>query len=570
MTILLTPTLPIGYSTSAGNWLTTEDSRHLITQAGDHLLAAALVLVTMESIVGYIPANNNMLESPTDFNGLNGRPPLGFPAAWTSTNASVTAPGGTRPDGTARQKLVENSTTSIHYLMAFTVSGLSVQFDPNHVTWRYAFIARAAERTRCCAFLEFNNGGFPNAAVTACFDLAGVQVVDTIKILDTNSHWAIVGAHITALANGYCLCTIDGTFTGAGVGGEPFFGHFSPWIALDNGVGLAPRNTSYTGDGTSGIFLWWQSLLPKGAWAINNRTFFDDFNDISTIDVNDTRAPGFNWYVHNLFPNTNRLDFGWSTNPPSGPTPPHNISVASSICTLTAHPADPNPGWESQLWSVSYTGDLGGGTHGYQGLVIQTPVFAEASFGYDAATFNLLQATQAGTVAFWLASLECLIGTAVTHFPEIDIFEAGVQVTQSIHAQTIWDHSTGTVPSYLFKSGELVGFPAFVNPPATDAALAQQHRYSILLLNPATNEGSFGLGMWFWDGHYLRSVGWSATTGVEYLDGPTGTPGGPVGTLSEIDTGHLTVFLNTCCSTSGSTITAGVPMYIDWVKIYKP
>jgi hypothetical protein len=305
---------------------------------------------------------------------------------------------------------------------------------------------------------------------------------------------------------------------------------------------------------------------------MNNRTFFDDFNDFSTIDVNDTRAPGFNWYVHNLFPNTSKPDFGWATNPPSGPTPPHNISVASSICTLTAHPTDPNPGWESQLWSVSYTGDLGGGTHGYQGLVIQTPAFVEASFGWDGPTFNLLQATQAGTVAFWLGSLEGLIGTAVTAFPEIDIFEAGVSGTTLVGGSTFHEWPAGTGGELYRNGGGAFSFSSFVVPPGigTDANLIQQHRYGILLLNPASNEGSYGFAMCFWEGHYTRGIGWSATSGTEELNNPSGTPGGSPGTLSEIDTGHLTIFLNTCCSTSGSTITAGVPMYIDWVKVYKP
>ena len=60
------------------------------------------------------------------------------------------------------------------------------------------------------------------------------------------------------------------------------------------------------------------------------KTFFDDFDSLSTIDVNNTHKPGFNWYTDSQWPNSSFLD----------QRPPHkylpaDYSISNSIIALS-------------------------------------------------------------------------------------------------------------------------------------------------------------------------------------------------------------------------------------------
>lgn len=63
---------------------------------------------------------------------------------------------------------------------------------------------------------------------------------------------------------------------------------------------------------------------PAATWGFGNLSFFDDFASSSTIDVNNTLAPGFNWYARYL-----------QTNSITTVIPSSGIQVSGSVLTLT-------------------------------------------------------------------------------------------------------------------------------------------------------------------------------------------------------------------------------------------
>jgi hypothetical protein len=155
-------------------------------------------------------------------------------ASWIKIRATVTANATTSPDGTAdAEKLVEDTTASdTHFvLQTATIS--------SSTTYTYSVFLKASERTRA----SLQDGGGSNAI--GYFDLSNGTVVSTSGATAT----------ITNFGNGWYRCTI--TFT-TGVA----------QITANCRVFLVNTGTniSYTGDGTSGIFVW-GAQLELGAFA---------------------------------------------------------------------------------------------------------------------------------------------------------------------------------------------------------------------------------------------------------------------------------------------------------------
>lgn len=127
--------------------------------------------------------------------------------------------------------------------------------------------------------------------------------------------------------------------------------------------------------------------VPPAASAVgfNRLSFNEDFNSGAGVDVNDTRAPGYSFYVHNDFPN-NAIDPGGPTHPP---TPASCFSFSGSImtcsggtdtngnngflmCTSAANPSNPatligqqfGGGWYMEI-SMAYVVPSNGGADGW-------------------------------------------------------------------------------------------------------------------------------------------------------------------------------------------------------------
>lgn len=250
----------------------------------------------------------------------------------------------TAPDGTANtcQKLVEDNSNTEHYIQA----GFNF-FRPMWPALRIAGIWKAGERTRVCYRLCGRNFPGLDEALYLGFDLAGGQIAyqtfgSYVGPPATTSTWQIQDQTITSLGSGFYLCVADVLALHPNAGGIGI--DFNLHTLIDNGSGTAAKSLTYAGDGSSGLYGWKHSVLPKRAWGINGTAFFDDFNDptLANIDLNNTQAPGFDWYVQagTWGGSGTIVGPGWFV---SYPMPSSSLSASGSILTIAPN-APPNVG----------------------------------------------------------------------------------------------------------------------------------------------------------------------------------------------------------------------------------
>jgi hypothetical protein len=169
--------------------------------------------VGSNGLIQTTPASVNLLTQTQQFDN----------AAWTKSNSTVTANAAVAPDGTSTaDKLVEAATTSSHYvLQAPTVTATT------HV---FSVYAKAGERS-------FVSLGFDGLNVW--FNLT-TGAVGTIE--------AGLTAAIVSVGDGWYRCSAIRTVTVAGSKSSVIYS-----ASADNAL-------SYTGNGTSGIFIWGAQL----------------------------------------------------------------------------------------------------------------------------------------------------------------------------------------------------------------------------------------------------------------------------------------------------------------------
>jgi hypothetical protein len=155
-------------------------------------------------------------------------------AAWTKTNVTVTANATTAPDGTSTaEQLIETVVNSNHFIAnaanvyaAGTYVG-SIYVKPNGRTWILLTVIGGND------FFCY-------------FDLTGSGAVGTAGSGTTGQ--------IQALADGWYRCVVTKTFSGTTASGS-----FTVSIVTADGGG------GYTGNGTSGVFLWGAQLEQRSA-----------------------------------------------------------------------------------------------------------------------------------------------------------------------------------------------------------------------------------------------------------------------------------------------------------------
>lgn len=248
---------------------------------------------------GAVPDRLNMLGAqdlslvPGAF--LIGTPtPAHYASLWSisagvSFGATTTAPDGTTANS---PKIIEDTSTGLHLLTAATVP-LRTTVVSSGMLRLAGFFKYAGRRVVLECECPFFGGG-----IYAVFDLAGGQVGVPATVEAGGNPYHAIATQMTAFGDGWYLCYIDFWFE-SGLTTEVQVG-----IYLDNGTGTAPLSNSYTGNGTAGIYGWRTNMMPRQAYGINTVTFFDDFNDLSSIDLANTKAAGFKWYVNNAWTNT--------------------------------------------------------------------------------------------------------------------------------------------------------------------------------------------------------------------------------------------------------------------------
>lgn len=146
-----------------------------------------------------------------------------FSAVWSQTNVSLTANAATAPDGTATAtKLIESAVSGTHQLLQ-TYAFSSI------LPASLSFYVKAAERTKCRVFANWD--------LSISIDLAA----------GTSSNPAVVS--VKPVGGGWFRCA----FSAAAV---PDTASRSYGVRVLDNTGA----DTYTGDGTSGIFVWGAQL----------------------------------------------------------------------------------------------------------------------------------------------------------------------------------------------------------------------------------------------------------------------------------------------------------------------
>ena len=170
-------------------------------------------------------ARTNLLERSAEFDN----------AYWTKTRASVTANAIAAPDGaTTADKLVENTDNNTHFVHRARTTA-------SNETVTFSVFAKAGERSSL--LLELSN--FLNSVTNATFDLTAKTASTP---LFAGADYSNLSSSITEIGNGWFRCVLTATKAAVNTVNNPT-------ISLHNGT-----SSTYTGDGTSGLYIWGAQL----------------------------------------------------------------------------------------------------------------------------------------------------------------------------------------------------------------------------------------------------------------------------------------------------------------------
>lgn len=211
--------------------------------AGNYLDSAGTTAATVDNPVGLVVDSGgiNAIQATTANKPILRRGAVNLltyseqfdNAAWSKSNATVTANAVNAPDGTlTADKLIESAAASRHEITRSAITGIVAGTS---VT--FSIMARAEERSAIVIF--FGTGEMVDNAY-AIFDLSSGTV----------HHSAGGVAAITIEANGFYRVSLKGVaaLTTA-----------TPFVGLLNALSTSRLN-SYTGDGTSGLYVWGAQL----------------------------------------------------------------------------------------------------------------------------------------------------------------------------------------------------------------------------------------------------------------------------------------------------------------------
>ena len=176
------------------------------------------------------PQRTNLLQRSEEFDN----------AYWTKNNATVTANDAVAPDGYANaDKLVENTNNTYHGLRATITSSIN--------PFSFSVFAKSFSGNR---YLQLRMANDISGSISALFDLdIGTIIVDTTLY---GGGYSVSPSKIISLGNGWYKCTVSGNKTD-NVGNNNIEINLSSTIS---GTEIDP----YTGDGTSGLFIWGAQL----------------------------------------------------------------------------------------------------------------------------------------------------------------------------------------------------------------------------------------------------------------------------------------------------------------------
>ena len=250
----------------------------------------------------------------------------------------------------------------------------------------------------------------------------------------------------------------------------------------------------------------------------NKLVFYDDFDSLSTIDVNGTEKPGFKWYVDRPV---------WGT----GITEPSAYSISNSVLTVSS--TGNSAGWA--ISSFSPKGNVGHSfNHGY----------FEARIHFNPT----LGSTSKDWPAWWSLSTHHSKLNNMDHWAELDFFEAytgGHADYAGAFVGSIHDWADGSKAHYQNSNNW--------KPLSKTTDFNQWHTYGCLWQS--------GEITWYFDEVPLMTQTYSAMAApVPPANGTTTpTPAGVFSILDKESEGMLLIL------GSGPEW----PIYVDWVRVWQ-
>lgn len=196
---------------------------------------------------------------------------------------------------------------------------------------------------------------------------------------------------------------------------------------------------------------------PAAAWGLTCEVFVDNFTSLADIDLSNTKAPNYKWYVNNAWPNNTSTV--WNS---AATSPASNFTLAAGGGVTITPTTDTFPVGNMESCVASGT------TSGYLGTVFVAPFYVDESVSWAG--------TGTGSNSWpdvWFAPTEFLTGGNGVTFDEIDRAEHQPAGDDSVTHE--WNVSGNTI-NRKNDAGSTDTLPS----PAT---------YGTLTIPPALNSG---------------------------------------------------------------------------------
>ena len=305
-------------------------------------------------------------------------------AAWSKSRITVSTNATTAPDGTlTADKIVETTETGAKYWRDFASAVTGERYF-------FSVFAKAGERKYLQMWTAFGTGGF-FPQVWNIFDVEAGTITGADSDADSVT--------IEDVGNGWFRCTTSITADGTGLDDIGF--------GLWDGVGSIPtQGISYTGDGSSGLFVWGAQFSHHSTAPVDNPYVKTEGSAVYAARLDHDPA----WFMsaaqeQNLFTNSEMLNetgsTGWtpiravvtedSTEDPNGDTTAEKILEDSTASSSHFVRSPDFTTTEGKSYTASAYVKVAAGTDRLFRLAFS---FVDSAFSYKYAQFDL----QSGTV----------------------------------------------------------------------------------------------------------------------------------------------------------------------------
>lgn len=251
----------------------------------------------------------------------------------------------------------------------------------------------------------------------------------------------------------------------------------------------------------------------------NNLTFSENFDTGAGVDLSDTRAPGFNWYIHNAWPAAPSIG-GWDTFPATNPA---TLSFSNSL--MTAGQAAANTFGVCMATACADPANA----NNYIGKVFNNGFYAECRMAVTQPT------SSPDFPAFWAWSVEYQTQNGPpSSWVEIDVME---------QANTDANHTN--LKEFNWVSPYTASASLGANQALNGIDISKQNIWGFLNL-PASQNAGTGLFQ-----SYINNVEITAA------DATYGTSGN----FSQIDSQHMFIMLGWGVDTTS--------IQVDWVRVWQ-